>query len=76
MEMCQRERVNLQAGMNFALGCNQSAILMLVRSDAYFMKPQTNFTLITSFHFQKGRTSETSANIQPRLTQSRKIKPH
>ena len=34
LEMCSRERVNLQAGMNFRLGGHYSVILMSVRSNA------------------------------------------
>jgi hypothetical protein len=34
IEVCQRERTSLQAGMNFGLGGNRSAILMSVRPGA------------------------------------------
>jgi hypothetical protein len=34
MEMCQREGVSLQRGMNFELGLNHSVILMSVRNNA------------------------------------------
>jgi len=34
LEMCQRERVNLQQGMNYRLGGTYSVILMSVRPNA------------------------------------------
>ncbi len=34
LEMCQREGVSLQRGMNFRIGSNHSVILMSVRKDA------------------------------------------
>ena len=37
MEMCRREGVSLQRGMNFELGLNHSVILMSVRSNAPYI---------------------------------------
>lgn len=34
MEMCQREGISLQRGMNFEVGINHSVILMSVRPNA------------------------------------------
>jgi hypothetical protein len=41
IEMCQREGVSLQRGMNFALGGNPSVILMSVRLGAPYIRRGT-----------------------------------
>lgn len=58
LEMCQREGVSLQRGMNFGLGGNHSVILMSVRPNApYEDEIQDNGTVLVYEGHDEPRSS-------------------
>jgi hypothetical protein len=74
LEMCRREGVSLQRGMNFGLGGNHSVILMSVRPNApYEDELQDNGTILIYEGHDEPRTQRVTdpKNVdQPELTPS------
>lgn len=74
LEMCMREGVNLQRGMNFALGPDYSVILMSVRHNAPYQDriEDDGATLIYEGHDEARRAGHPDPKTidQPEFTQS------
>jgi hypothetical protein len=75
LEMCQRERASLQAGMNFGLGGNHSVILMSVRPGAPCRDhlEDGGSTLIYEGHDQPKLVDQLDKRPSGRLTQNGKF---
>src|SRR5215475_1380003 len=69
IEMCQREGLSLQAGMNFGLGGNHSVILMSVRPNAPYRDrlEDGGTTLIYEGHDQPKTASRPNPKLVDQL---------